>query len=755
MQHTTIKHNTHAHTTHTLLFLSFSVSLSSPMRWRIDAVIFLGVVCTLCVLFWTQNLSPSGLRWPPRPTRPPVQSNLAMLIKRMDAQLLEEEPAEHEVRVPDSLQEIAAVKPELREPIQSKKMLKTPQHENLFRAKHLAHNNNHGQRDLFIAVLTDPITLRTLGMAAYTTWARDMEPYAAVYFVVGSCSSTTEGFPGNLICLDTPDTYPPQRKVFLLLKYMHTHFLKSYRWFMKCDADAYVNVPMVRKMLSFLRLGAYRYRRSYLGLPATGRVEEREKLGLDGKAYCSGLGYLLHSLTLEVIGEHLGDCLADVRSNHSDTEVGRCIFKHAGSECQAIPRFPFKQVYYQQIGNQVFPMKLIAGGQMHLAFPTEPKETHFSAVIVHPLKQAEDFYRFHKQTMSSLRPVQQQISMDSAQAPYRQAVLDLRTTCVNNRRRQIEASHFALRECHSPLPQSTPVSPSQAFILIPEHMSIHSEPWRELQGVLKDHDITDLVPVKVSEWDSVDNSNPGYRLAMQKIFKNATFAGTKRLLVFEYKIFLHCNFKAELWNLLNNFRCGAHLFTEAKGGVLLLGADVPDSTGLQEIEQDRSQAFLATRHNLHAAMCYNVNSKTKGSFAAIYHRATFGEALAWLAKSLHQQEDEDHISYDGLFTALSDKGYIVRAAFPNLVLREPSPPIGNQDSRIDDEEDQQQEEQAEKEEEEEDKDADDDDGQRRHRQHKHIEEQNNPDVAVRLRWFDVEVCRRGGQAIPLVGKSHS
>lgn len=36
------------------------------------------------------------------------------------------------------------------------------------------------REDLFIGVLTDPNSLRTLGMAAYTTWIRDMEPFAMV-----------------------------------------------------------------------------------------------------------------------------------------------------------------------------------------------------------------------------------------------------------------------------------------------------------------------------------------------------------------------------------------------------------------------------------------------------------------------------------------------------------------------------------------------------------------------------------------------
>ena len=55
---------------------------------------------------------------------------------------------------------------------------------------------------------------------------------------------------------------------------------------------------------------------------------------------------------------------------------------------------------------------------MKLMFPREPKATHFNAALLHPLKRAEDFYRFHKQTMSSLRPVQVKISKNSPTDSY-------------------------------------------------------------------------------------------------------------------------------------------------------------------------------------------------------------------------------------------------------------------------------------------------------------------------------------------------
>lgn len=182
--------------------------------------------------------------------------------------------------------------------------------------------------------------------------------------------------------------------------------------------------------------------------------------------YCSGLGYLLNARSVKAIGPNTNDCLQNSASNHSDTEVGRCVLKNAKTHCESEPSFLFKQVYYQQDGDRVFGMKLVKGGQMKLTFPEYPKGVHFSAGLLHPLKRAEDFYRFHKQSVSGLRPVQPQISKEiSDEGPYRSAVAELRNTCVNNALRQLEKSSFYLKECPSPKATEGASVPSEAYII--------------------------------------------------------------------------------------------------------------------------------------------------------------------------------------------------------------------------------------------------------------------------------------------------
>lgn len=571
-----------------------------------------------------------------------------------------------------------------------------------------------GQRKgLLIGVLTDPFSLHSIGMAACMTWARDVNRYADVIFFVGSClnmEKTKLNFPGEVVCLDTPDIYPPQRKVFLMWTHMWKHHTNNYDYFMKVDHDSYVNARRLRVLLTTAQTEAYMKQCSYIGMQATGRAQEQGRLGLSGRPYCSGLGYLLNTLCMDSVGPNLGACLGGTVSNHSDTEVGRCMMKYANAECTAIPGSTFKQVYYQQDGDRVYPMKLVSGGQMKLMFPREPKATHFNAALLHPLKRAEDFYRFHKQTMSSLRPVQVKISKNSPTDSYRLAMIDLRTTCVHNTQRQKERGKFVLPECQPPEAQETPVVPTYAYVLTRDIPSAE-ESFLETSSVLQENGIRGI-HVPVSGWtgnmDTSDSaqwsreSNLAYLNMLFDIFKNATIEERHRIMIIEHKVMFLCNFKHQLWQVLNCARCGRSLYTEQEGGVLLLGANEPTPEGMAAIEADRSEAF-AESSDVRSALCYNIHGGFEGSFAGIYHRAAYGEILSWIGRVL-KLKSKVTIKFSNVFTHLADKGYIVRAAFPNLVLPETSVDPLQQD------------------------------------------EKDPRTIAVRLRWYEGKYCRRGGQS---------
>uniref|UniRef100_A0A7M4EUE7 Hexosyltransferase n=1 Tax=Crocodylus porosus TaxID=8502 RepID=A0A7M4EUE7_CROPO len=74
-------------------------------------------------------------------------------------------------------------------------------------------------------------------VAAQRTWARSI-PGRVEFF-----SSQGSAAPPRLPVVALPgvdDSYPPQKKSFMMLKYMHDRYLDKYEWFMRADDDVYI-----------------------------------------------------------------------------------------------------------------------------------------------------------------------------------------------------------------------------------------------------------------------------------------------------------------------------------------------------------------------------------------------------------------------------------------------------------------------------------------------------------------------------------
>ncbi|KAJ7379558.1 Chondroitin sulfate synthase 1 [Desmophyllum pertusum] len=81
------------------------------------------------------------------------------------------------------------------------------------------------------------------------------------------------------------DSYPPLKKSFMMLKYMHDHHIDEYEWFMRADDDVYVRNDKLVGLLRSLNSSDD----IHLGQAGTGSVEERGKLHLlPGDNYCMG-----------------------------------------------------------------------------------------------------------------------------------------------------------------------------------------------------------------------------------------------------------------------------------------------------------------------------------------------------------------------------------------------------------------------------------------------------------------------------------
>ena len=178
--------------------------------------------------------------------------------------------------------------------------------------------NNNSNLHAFIGVVADHVSIATLGQAAYATWYKQVSRIADVFFFIGECTNIPAQMTDAVICLHTPDVYPPQLKEFLLWEYYAKFLVDQYDFFLKVDLDTYVNAYHLEHLLR--NATSARHAQLYLGKAAMGRAQEIDALGLD-LPYCLGLGYVATAPAVRAMAPHIDDCLRDIASNHSDTEV--------------------------------------------------------------------------------------------------------------------------------------------------------------------------------------------------------------------------------------------------------------------------------------------------------------------------------------------------------------------------------------------------------------------------------------------------
>ena len=82
---------------------------------------------------------------------------------------------------------------------------------------------------------------------------------------------------------------------------------------------------------------------------------------------------------------------------------------------------------------------------------------------------------------------------------------------------------------------------------------------------------------------------------LRNLFLHAIERDFQMILVFEDDAVPHCDFDNMLRELLSDLRCGGHLYTENKGGVLQLGATVWGRRAWQNIETD-IYAYVVFEH---------------------------------------------------------------------------------------------------------------------------------------------------------------
>ena len=184
------------------------------------------------------------------------------------------------------------------------------------------------RKPLFIGVITAQKLLSTRARAVNKTWGA-LAP--KLMFFSSQGREGTNGLP--IVSLPgVDDTYPPQKKVYHMLQYMHDNYINDYNWFMRADDDVYVRVERLINFLSQLDPS----KELYIGQGGSGKPQDLERIKLrPNEHYCmGGPGVIFSRALLMRLAPHLDDCLHnEVVSWNEDLEVGRCISRRLGIQC--------------------------------------------------------------------------------------------------------------------------------------------------------------------------------------------------------------------------------------------------------------------------------------------------------------------------------------------------------------------------------------------------------------------------------------
>lgn len=234
---------------------------------------------------------------------------------------------------------------------------------------------NSNRTLVFVGVMTAEQYLTTRARAVYETWSQDL-PGRIAFF--SSEVSRAPGLP--LVPLrNVDDSYPPQKKSFLMLLYMYEKYGDKFEWFMRADDDVYVRGD---KLEEFLRSVDSR-KPQFIGQAGRGTNQERDILALDyNENFCmGGPGVLLSRETLRRVAPHVKYCLKHLYSTHEDVELGRCVAKFAGVSCTW--SYDMQTIlHHNGSGNLAYTGRL------------KKREVH-RAITLHPVKDHRQMYRIH------------------------------------------------------------------------------------------------------------------------------------------------------------------------------------------------------------------------------------------------------------------------------------------------------------------------------------------------------------------------
>ena len=187
------------------------------------------------------------------------------------------------------------------------------------------------KRLVMVGVMTARKLLSTRAHMIYSTWAKRVP--GKVHFF-SSADSVSEISDDQLPLVALPgvdDTYPPQKKSFMMLKFIYDNYADQFEWFMRMDDDVYVRTERLEAFLNSINSS----QPLLIGQPGQGNDQEFGKLDLTNQEnFCmGGPGMIFSRAALKIMADNISACTNNMRTFHEDLEVGRCLTKLSGYMC--------------------------------------------------------------------------------------------------------------------------------------------------------------------------------------------------------------------------------------------------------------------------------------------------------------------------------------------------------------------------------------------------------------------------------------
>ena len=186
---------------------------------------------------------------------------------------------------------------------------------------------------VIINIITAEMFLENRATNVHKTWAQHI-PGKVLFMAKHDTDNSTFNNSLNMPIIrlrGVDDTYPPQKKSFLSMRYSYDTYINDYEWFIRADDDVYIKGNKLNEFLRDLNSS----KPMYIGVPGRGKEHELGILGLKAEDnYCmGGPGMIFSRETIRRVGPNIHQCLKDLYSDHEDVEIGRCIRRFARVNC--------------------------------------------------------------------------------------------------------------------------------------------------------------------------------------------------------------------------------------------------------------------------------------------------------------------------------------------------------------------------------------------------------------------------------------